>query len=152
MRENKQAIDPKTFLTAEERKQVAGCVRLAETKTSCEIRIRIEQRCPKDSLEHCRELLQSLGILQTKDRNGVLLYISLEDHQLAVYGDEAVDHLIGSEGWNSALELLREHFRAAKYAEGLCKAVEVLSRTLESAFPAKPGDINELPNEPSVEE
>jgi uncharacterized membrane protein len=37
---------------------------------------------------------------QTKDRNGVLLYIAMESKQLAIYGDEGIHKIVGQDYWN----------------------------------------------------
>ena len=141
---------PKLFFSKEEQDRIIAEVSAAERKTSAEIVVRLERNCPGDPLVRCRDLLQSLGITQTKSRTGVIVYISLEDHKVAVFGDEAVHRVIGQQRWVKVCGQLAEGFKAEKPCDALCDAIREISEILKEPLPYRPGDVNELPNEISV--
>jgi uncharacterized membrane protein len=143
---------PKLFFTKEEQDQIVREVTAAEEKTSAEIVVRLERNCPGDPLTHCRDLLQSLGITQTKSRTGVILYISLEDHKVAIYGDEAVNNIIGQQRWKEICGQIVEGFQTGKPCEALCEAIRSIVEVLAPRLPCKVGDVNELPNELSFQD
>jgi uncharacterized membrane protein len=144
--------DPHLFFTVAEKLQIAKAIGQAELGTSGEIRLRVERRCPGDPLEHCKELMKPLGIQKTVGRTGVLVYISIEDHQAAVYGDRAIHEVIGDNGWVEICNRMRERFKKDEFCDGVCEAITGIGQVLSRAFPSKEGDVNELPNEPSIED
>src|SRR4029077_8113718 len=100
------------------------------------IRVRIERSCDEDPIEHCRRLLEKLGITKTKHRTGILIYCSLEDRKVAIYGDSAIHAVIGNEGWKQACEQLRVRFAKGDFANAICDAIQTLMPVLAEHFPA----------------
>ena len=143
---------PKDFFSESEQAQITKSVADAELRTAAEIRVRIERRCETDPIAHCRALLEKLGITQTAGRVGLLIYLSIEDHKVAIYGDSAIDAVIGSEGWNAACSHLRDRFAAGDFVSAICDTIQSLSRVLSTSFPATQVNPNELPDEPSLGE
>jgi uncharacterized membrane protein len=141
---------PKLFFTREEQEKIVSEIAAAEEKTSAEIVVRLERNCPGDPLVRCRDLLDSLGITQARSRSGVIVYISLEDHKVAVYGDEAVHRVVGQERWRNICDQLAEGFKSEKPCEALCEAIRSMAEILRVPLPYQSGDVNELPNELSM--
>lgn len=143
---------PSSFFSAEEQKSIIGCISETEAATMAEIRVRIEKRCDGDSLERCRALLEELGITHTQGRTGVLIYLSLEDRRVAVYGDAAVHSVIGDDGWTKACAQLQARFKQGDFVGAICEAIHSLAPILSEHFPPHAENPNELPDEPSYEE
>ena len=81
----------KEFFSAEEKERIVNAIRSSERMTSGEVRVFIESRCKyMDAFDRAKELFFQLKMDKTDDRNGVLLYVAMKDHQLAVYGDEGI--------------------------------------------------------------
>ncbi|HRD51084.1 MAG TPA: TPM domain-containing protein, partial [Flavobacteriales bacterium] len=74
------------FLTEAERERVSRAVSEAELRTSGEIRVHLEDHIEEDVLQHAAFVFEELGMQRTKDRNGVLIYVSVGDRQVAVIG------------------------------------------------------------------
>ncbi len=140
---------PRLFFTNDEKKRIVRAVEEAEKKTAAEIVVRLEKNCPGDPIEQCRQLLQSLGLTSTQGRTGVIILISLQDHKAAVFGDEAIDKVIGREGWRDICDQMVKGFKEGKPCEALCEAIQSLAEKLSVCFPCTTEDINELSNEPS---
>jgi uncharacterized membrane protein len=88
----------------------------------------------------------------TRDRTGVLIYFSISDRKLAIYGDVAIHKHFGNEGWQKVLNQLSARFSKEEFVEGLCEAIDEMGSVLSKAFPARSNDLNELSDRPSYEE
>jgi uncharacterized membrane protein len=89
---------------------------------------------------------------RTAGRNGVLIYVSIEDRKLAVVGDVGVDARVSSTFWTQLCANLATHLRAGRSAEGLVTAVREAGEALRRGFPRAPDDRNELRDDVSAGE
>ena len=118
-------------------------------QTSGEIRLYIENHCRYvDPMDQAAEIFFGLKMDQTKDRNGVLVYIALRDRQLAIFGDEGIHREVGKEFWEKEVGKMIAEFKADHYAEGIAKVVTDIGEALKTHFPYDgPTDKNELPDD-----
>ncbi len=134
----------KSFLTENEKRKIVAAIRQAEEKTSGEIRLYIESKCQEEPLQRAYQVFQELEMNQTAQRNGILIYIALEDRKLAIYGDEGIHRKVGDNFWKSELHQLQQFLSKRKNCEGICRCVEDVGRQLSTFFPFLEGDRNEL--------
>ena len=87
---------------------------------------------------------------RTKDRNGVLIYVSVADRKAAVIGDKGINERVPTNFWNDVLGVLQLHFAASRQADGLCEAVFLVGEKLKAFHPHQHDDRNELSNEVSM--
>ena len=138
----------KELFTEEEKNRLIHAIRLAERLTSGEIRLFVENRCEYvDPMDRAREAFLSLGMDKTRQRNAVLLYIALRDHQFAILGDQGIHDKVGADFWQREALLLREHFSSNKIIEGIEVCVKEIGESLLHYFPYEAGDANELPDD-----
>ncbi|MBX3255028.1 MAG: TPM domain-containing protein [Chitinophagaceae bacterium] len=137
------------FFTADENQKIVAAIREAEKLTSGEVRVYVESRCRfVDPVDRAIELFYGLKMEKTEQRNGVLLYIALKDHQLAIYGDEGIHNKVGSDFWNEEVKHILSEFNGEHYADGIIRIVEEVGEALQQHFPyAAATDRNELPDE-----
>lgn len=135
------------FLSAQQRDRVARAIEQAELITSGEIRVYIEQHIEEDPLQHAAFVFHELGMQHTRERNGVLLLVSVGDRLAAVFGDQGINDKVPQDFWDSTLDLLKQHFAQGEQAEGLCQAVDLIGKKLATFFPPRGDDRNELSNE-----
>ncbi len=135
------------FLSAPQRESVAQAIAQAERITSGEIRVHIEEHIEEDPLQHAAFVFHELGMQHTRERNGVLLFVSVADRLVAVFGDQGINDKVPQGFWDSTVALLKQHFAEGRQAEGLCEAVRVIGEKLASFFPPRSDDKNELSNE-----
>ncbi len=135
------------FLTASEEQEIVQAIVIAEKDTSGEIRIHIENHSEKPPLERAQEVFLSLEMQNTKDRNGVLFYVGVEDKHFAILGDEGINKVVGDDFWNSTKDIVIENFKNNKNKEGLVKGIMEAGNRLKEFFPYQSDDTNELPNE-----
>jgi len=137
----------KDLLTKQEQEQVVSSIQQAEQGTSGEIRLHIEETTQKDPLLRAEEVFLRLGMEKTKDRTGVLIYVAVKDHKLAIIGDKGIHEVVGIDFWEAEKQLLIEHFSKSDYTGGLVKAIGIIGERLKRSFQIKPEDENEMSNE-----
>lgn len=135
------------FLSPEEEQEIIEAILEAETKTSGEIRVHIEARCKGDAFERAREIFYILKMDNTKNNNGVLFYVAVNDHKFAIYGDRGMNAVVPRDFWNETKEILEVYFKKKLFKEGLRKAILKAGMELKAHFPRTAGDTNELGNE-----
>jgi uncharacterized membrane protein len=139
----------KEFFTAEEKQLIVEALRNAERLTSGEVRVFVENRCSyMDAIDRAAELFFKLRMNNTVDRNAVLVYVAMKDHQLAVFGDEGIHQKVGAEYWNKEVQQMIRNFNRDNYAEGIKEVVTNIGEALTKFFPYDNSkDKNELPDE-----
>ena len=137
------------FFTQPEKQLIVGAVCNAEQRTSGEVRVYVESRCRYvDAMDRALEIFDKLKMAHTKDRNAVLLYLAIKDHQLAVLGDEGIHQKVGNEYWNTEVRKMIQAFNRDNYAEGIVMCVEDIGEALHTYFPYDSKiDKNELPDD-----
>lgn len=129
--------------------RLVQAVRSAERLTSGEIRLYIESRCAYvDPMDRAREIFLSLDMTKTRQRNGVLLYIALRDHQFAILGDQGIHEKVGDIFWQKEAILLKQYFSQNRVVEGIEACIKEIGESLQLHFPFSAGDDeNELPDD-----
>ena len=90
-----------------------------------------------------RAAFYDLGIARTRDRTGLLLFVSLLENRLEVVPDIGIDLKSLGEGWAAELHKAVE----AQDPQAFLKQVRALGEPLGKAYPRRDDDINELSDE-----
>lgn len=137
------------YFTPAEKETIIAAIQQAELRTSGEIRIFIESKCEMVNPVHrAKEIFYQLKMDQTASRNGVLLYLAMDDHQLAVFGDEGIHEKVGHAFWNKEVELMLAEFKQQHFVEGIAQIVKDIGEALVTHFPYDgTTDKNELPDD-----
>lgn len=96
------------------------------------------------------ELFARLGVWDTEDNNGVLIYLLLADHDVEIVADRGIDHEVGAQGWQSICLEMEAAFRQGRFEEGVIRGIARISELLRQRFPAGSVNPNELPDAPLV--
>ncbi len=83
---------------------------------------------------------------RTMRKTGVLIYLSLGEHQAEIVADESIHSKVDEERWGDAMAALVTHIRAGEPGQGLAEAVRQIGIILAEHFPRGAGDVNELPD------
>jgi uncharacterized membrane protein len=135
------------FLTQTQEQEIIDAIRAAEKNTSGEIRVHLERNSEKDSLERAKEVFYFLKMDKTKNKNGVLFYVAVDDKKFSVLGDEGINNLVPEDFWNSIKETIIRHFSKGSYADGLKEGILATGQKLKEYFPFQTNDHDELSNE-----
>ena len=134
------------FLSAEEEQDIIKAIRTAEQNTSGEIRIHIENSSKLDAFDRAMEVFHYLKMDNTKQQNGVLIYVAVEDKTFVIYGDKGINDVVPKGFWDSTKDVIQSHFKHGNFKQGLIEGVLKAGEQLETHFPWIHGDINELPD------
>ncbi len=140
---------PKQFFSAEEQRQIVDAIRQAEKATSGEIRIYVESKNPfVDPLDRAKEIFFNLKMQETDHRNGVLLYMAMDHHELALFADEGIYQKAGAEYWNNEVKQMVAGFTRDNIGDSIERCILHIGQTLKEKFPYEATtDKNELPDD-----
>ena len=138
------------FLTQIEEAQIIDAIRIAEKNTSGEIRVHLEKSSDKNPLERAKEVFYFLKMDETKNHNGVLFYVAVDDKKFSVLGDEGIDNVVSKDFWESIKDAVIKQFSQGRYADGLKEGILETGKKLKEYFPYNLDDKDELPNEISL--
>jgi len=132
-----------------EEQEVVNAILTAEKNTSGEIRVHIEPTAKRPPYERAQEVFHELKMDNTKDANGVLLYIAVEDRKFAICGDKGINNVVPDTFWDDTKEVIQDHFKKGNYKQGIIDGILKAGQELKAHFPYKSNDTNELSNEVS---
>lgn len=124
--------------------RVENAIKNAEKTTSAEIRLFAEDRCREEVLDHAAFIFGKLKMHETKDRNGILIYIAFADKKLAVIGDAGINAHVQPAFWDDLVKECLQSFKKGDYASGIESLVDSIGKTIQIFFPRHSDDVNEL--------
>ena len=139
------------MLTAREKEEIQESIRLAELRTSGEIRVHIDKKCDSEPIEKAVAVFNKLKMYKTSERNGVMIYVSFSDRKLAIIGDQGINEVVPHDFWESTKNELIFRFKRNEFAQGIIDAITEAGKQLQQYFPTKADDKNELSNEITIE-
>lgn len=136
---------PEAFLSKEEEKEIVEAIRKAEKTTSGEIRVHLEPSCGDvDIFERAMEVFHMLKMDNTKQDNGVLIYVAVEDRNFVIYGDKGINDVVADDFWESTKDLIVSHFKKGQFKDGLVEGILKAGEQLQKHFPWDEDTTNEL--------
>lgn len=145
------SLSAKNIFDKAGQERLIKAIRSAEQATSGEIRVHVEDFSRADVLARTRYLFTRLGMNRTVAHNGVLIYVAVKDHQVAIFGDKGIDAVVEPDFWEAEIALLIAHFKQGDYLGGLELAIEKVGEKLKVHFPhLGESDQNELSDEISM--
>lgn len=141
----------KSFFSNEQVALISSAIAAAEAKTSGEIRVHIEKKCPGEAVTEAERWFGKLGMHQTANRNGILIYIAIDTHVFAIYGDKGIHEKVHQEFWEEVSHDAETKFREGKFTEGLVGMIHRAGDKLKQYFPLASDDKDELSNEVSFQ-
>jgi len=137
------------FLSDDEKEQIVQDIKNAENKSSGEIRVHIEYHCRTEPLKRAKEVFEKLGMTNTKEKNGVLIYLAVGDRKLAVIGDSGINNKVSPDFWHKVKEHIKGELTRGQFYHGIRLGIELIGEKLKEFFPHHPNDADELSDEPS---
>jgi putative membrane protein len=111
------------------------------------LRLALVPKAVKRARAHRAALEQFMlrGITRTKNRSGVLIFVSLAEHYARIIADEGIAAKVGNAEWQLAIDALTAHMRDGRIAAGFTAAIERCATVLAAHAPPD-GSPNELPD------
>ena len=137
--------------------RIEAAIVSAEKKHSGEIRFAIESSLPLKALwfdepthERALEVFSLLGVWDTEENNGVLIYLLLADRKVEIRADRNINKVVGHREWERICHLMETDFRASRFSAGVIKGIEEIDILLQQYFPITENDTNELSDKPVI--
>ena len=137
------------FLTQAEEQEIVAAILEAEKDTSGEIRVHIEAHTRENHYDRAKEIFHLLKMDNTRESNGVLIYVAVHDRKFVICGDKGINDVVPKGFWDSTKEIIESHFKKGNFKEGLVAGILEAGRELKVHFPWHTNDTNELSNEVS---
>lgn len=136
------------YFTPQQQEAIKAAIGNAELMTSGELRVFIDDHCnKKDVLHRAAFVFEKLKMHETQLRNGVLIYLSIDDRKFAVIGDKGIHAIVKDDFWNETKELMLSYFKNNQLTEGLIAGIKKAGEVLSKNFPRSINDNNELSND-----
>ena len=129
-----------------DRDRVRDAVATAERRTSAEIVVSIAPFFLGDVDRAAGRAFDQLGVANTRGRTGVLVFVVPGRHRVVVLADDGAAARIPAAVWQDVASAIATAFARADGTAGLIDGIGRLADALALAFPAEPGDVDELPN------
>jgi putative membrane protein len=115
--------------------------------SSTPLRVALVPRAVQRRRAHRAALEQFVvrGIRRTKNRTGVLIFVSLEERYARIIADEGIAAKVHNDEWQAAIDALTGHMRDGRIATGFTAAIERCGAVLAAHAPPD-GSPNELPD------
>lgn len=95
---------------------------------------------------HAHEQFFVQNLHLTKNKTGVLIFVSVAEHYVEIIVDKAVADVVDNTVWHATVNEFIQHVRNGEIATGFSNTVEQCKDVLSEHFPAPHGRPDELPN------
>ena len=127
----------KTFSKHLDHDGIVAALRDTEHKTSGRIRVSISPKHVEDPVAAAQAEFIRLGMNQSPEKNGVLIFVAPRAHKFAVIGDEAVHAKCGDEFWRQLADAMSGYFRKSEFTPGIIHGVQKAGELLAEHVPKR---------------
>lgn len=86
-------------------------------------------------------------VFKTRDRTGILIFLSLLERKVLVVGDTGINAKVEKQDWHDVVERVVKGIREGKPADGLMEAIQLCGELLQKhGVTIRPDDQDELPD------
>lgn len=90
-----------------------------------------------------RHFLES-GVYDTKDRTGILIFISYLERRVELLADKGISEKIPREKWDAIVGHIIDGIKSNQLVKHLSESIRECGNLLAEQFPIQPDDVNEL--------
>lgn len=138
-------------------RRIEAAITASEALHSGEIRFAVESSLPfldvlakKSAKKRAIEVFSQLGVWDTQQNNGVLIYLLLADHDFEILADRGIHQHVGNQAWERVSQEMEALFRQGRFEAGVLHGIAKISELLVQYYPATSHHHNELSNAPVV--
>jgi putative membrane protein len=126
--------------------QIAAFIAVAALLCLPHVQALLIPRAAHRAIAHRAALQQFVvrGIAHTKDRTGILIFVSLAERYARIIADDGIAARVPQSQWQGAIDALVTHMRDGRIADGYIAAIEICGKVLETHFPSPEATRDEL--------
>lgn len=136
------------------RRSIQEAVEASERTHRGEIRFAVESRLDaawvwagKTARERALELFASLGVWDTAENSGILVYVLLADRRVEIVADRGYADGVTVEQWRKICDTVEAAYREGRFRDGSVDGVRECAQHAARLFPSEGSDVNELTDE-----
>jgi uncharacterized membrane protein len=95
-------------------------------------------------------MFAELEVWNTRERNGVLIYLLLAERDVEIVADSGLDGRVEQAEWLHVCDRMERDFRLGHWRDGVLSGIEAVNVLLTREFPATESNPNEQQNRPAV--
>lgn len=92
------------------------------------------------------QYFSQLGVHQTRERSGILIFLSEFERRVVLLGDRGIHSFVGDRGWQKAVQQLTQGIQGKRATDAVIQCIEHFGDVLAAEFPRRSDDVNELSN------
>lgn len=122
-----------------------------------ELRFVLEASLPVSALLHNQSsraraiaLFAQLGVWDTENNSGVLIYVQLNDRRVEIVADRGINVRVDAAFWSTLCRRMEKAFHEGGYESGVLLALNEITQVLTQNFPASEDNLGELPDAPLI--
>jgi uncharacterized membrane protein len=128
-------------------RRIEAAIRAAEVRSSGEVRVSVSPFFWGDVRRAGERAFERLGMMRTREHNGVLFFIVPSRRAFVVLGDRGIHGRVGDELWHRVVAAMSPYFARHEFTEGVLLGIELVADALAQHFPPDPtSNPNELPD------
>jgi putative membrane protein len=81
---------------------------------------------------------------QCKDATGILIFISLFEHEVVILADQSIAGKLDANAWEGVVQTLTQNIKSKQFSTGLMQAVDDCARIASEYFPPTKNQLNEF--------
>lgn len=143
--------------SAEAFAKIEAAIRDSEKTHAGEIRFAVEAALDPAELwrgvtarERAIAVFSALGVWDTEQNNGVLLYLLLADRDVEIVADRGFNGKVSAAEWERICHRMEAALREGRHADAVVAGIEALSPLVARHFPPVPRGRNELSDRPAT--
>ena len=92
-------------------------------------------------------------VFATRDRTGILIFLSLHERRVLVLGDSGINKKVKPSDWDGIVNMIVSGIREGKTTEGMISAIRECGKLLEQhGVQRRPDDTDELSDDLRVQD
>lgn len=145
------------FLSDDDLLRISNKIKEMEKISSGEICVSIKERLNffnrrKSTRELAEKEFFKLGIQNTRDKTGILIFMMLDSRKFFILADSGINQKVDPKTWDSVKDEMQTMFLRGEFCKGILQGVDQVGKILSKHFPIKPDDTNELSNQVIIEQ
>jgi len=123
----------------------------AEIRVAIEVALDFREMLgARSTRERALAVFTELGVWDTAERNGVLIYVLLAERDVEIVADCGFDGRVSNGEWQRVCTLIEREFAAGRWRDGVLHGIEAATVLVAREFPAEGPNRNEQQDRPAV--
>ncbi len=138
-------------------KDIEYAIKQSELQHRGELRFAVENAlapgwvwCGMSGRQRATEVFSNLRVWDTEENSGVLIYVLLADREVHILADRGINRQVSRQDWEKIADGIQQAFHQGDFRQGAVQGIQEITRLLAGRFPARPEDLNEIPNRPVI--